>query len=326
MRAWSGLAESQPCSATPPHEAGAGPDAWHRRTVRGPVNQFVADRLREAADLLEQQGANPFRVRAYRQAADTVAGLDRELRDILEREGIEGLDALPAIGPRIAEAIRQMLVTGRWGQLDRLRGTLEPDGLFRSVPGLGPELAHRIHDALHIETLEALEMAAHDGRLRSVPGIGPRRAAIIRAGLATMLARPRSRRGTAEPPVEMLLDVDREYRERVAAGSLVKIAPRRFNPGGERWLPVLHTERDDWHFTVLFSNTARAHELGRTRDWVVVYFHADTQAEGQRTIVTETQGALRGRRVVRGREAECRDRDRAGLDGADAEPVSAPVE
>ena len=158
------------------------------------MNQFVADRLHEAADLLQQQGANPFRVRAYRQAADTVTSLNEDLRDILKRQGPEGLDALPAIGPRIAEAIRQMLTTGRWGQLERLRGTLDPEKLFRLVPGVGAELARRIHDRLHIDSLEALETAAHDGRLASVPGIGLRRAAMIRAGLANMLGRPRSRR------------------------------------------------------------------------------------------------------------------------------------
>jgi putative hydrolase len=56
---------------------------------------------------------------------------------------------------------------------------------------------------------------------------------------------------------------------------------------------------------VLFSNTARAHELKRVRDWVVIYFAADDREEGQRTVVTETQGPLRERRVVRGREQEC---------------------
>jgi putative hydrolase len=57
----------------------------------------------------------------------------------------------------------------------------------------------------------------------------------------------------------------------------------------------------------LYSNTARAHELGRTGDWVVVvvYFYDDHHQEGQRTIVTETHGPLAGRRVVRGHEAEC---------------------
>jgi len=87
--------------------------------------------------------------------------------------------------------------------------------------------------------------------------------------------------------------------------ALARIAPHRFNPSGKRWLPVLHTERGAWHFTALFSNTPRAHELARTRDWVVVYFRADHEIEGQRTIVTETHGPLAGRRVVRGRESEC---------------------
>jgi putative hydrolase len=86
---------------------------------------------------------------------------------------------------------------------------------------------------------------------------------------------------------------------------LPKIAPRRFNPSGEAWLPILHTERGEWHFTALFSNTARAHELGRNRDWVVIYFHEDSGPEGQRTVVTETRGPAAGQRVVRGREAEC---------------------
>lgn len=273
------------------------------------TNQTIGDRLREAADLLEQQRANPFRVRAYREAAVTVAGLGTGLADIYEREGIEGLEALPGIGPRIAAAIVEMLRTGRWSQLDRLRGTLDAEKLFRAIPGVGAALARRIHDTLHVDTLEALEVAAHDGRLAAVPGIGPRRAAALRAAVGAMLggSRPRLRDHTRpEPPVAALLDVDREYREAAAAGRLPTIAPRRFNPSGQAWLPILHTERDHWQITALFSNTGRAHELAKTRDWVVIYFHTDARDEGQRTVVTETHGALVGRRVVRGREGECR--------------------
>lgn len=84
-----------------------------------------------------------------------------------------------------------------------------------------------------------------------------------------------------------------------------KIAPRRFNPSGEAWLPILHTERGDWGFTALFSNTALAHALRRVRDWVVIYFHEDSGPEGQRTVGTETRRPLAGQRVVRGRETEC---------------------
>jgi hypothetical protein len=278
-------------------------------------NARCADRLREAADLLEAQGANPFRISAYRKAADTVLELKEDLAELIDREGMAGLEALPGVGRGIASALLEMVRTGRWIQLERLRGSADPAQLFTAVPGLGHRLAERIHDTLHIDTLEALELAAHDGRLESVSGVGPRRAAAIRSSLQTMLARGRPRRAAAAagqsavaqgPPVELLLDVDREYREKAEAGSLPTIAPKRFNPSGEAWLPVLHAVRGDWHFTALFSNTAQAHQLSRTRDWVVLYFYDDQHTEGQHTVVTETHGPLAGRRVVRGREAECR--------------------
>ena len=158
-----------------------------------------------------------------------------------------------------------------------------------------------------METLEQLEAALHEKSANDVAGIGPRRLAILRATLAQMLARIRAvRTGPAdEPRVDMLLVIDREYRTKATANELKTIAPKRFNPKGEAWLPVLHTGRDKWHFTALFSNTARAHELRKVRDWVVIYFHSDSGGEAQRTIVTETRGPLAGQRVVRGREREC---------------------
>lgn len=270
-------------------------------------NQAIADKLLELADLLEQQHANPFRVNAYRKAARTIVSHSEPIAELAARTGTEGLDELPGIGRSIAFAIQEMLRTGRWMQLERLRGSLDPEQVFRSVPGVGPELARQIHETLEIETLADLEQAAHDGRLETVPGIGARRVRMIAAALAQMLQRrpARPRAAVHEPPVATLLDVDREYRDQAARGRLRKIAPRRFNPSGEAWLPILHTQRDDWHFTALFSNTARAHDLGKTNDWVVLYFHTDHGPEAQRTVVTETSGKLKGQRVVRGRESEC---------------------
>jgi hypothetical protein len=259
--------------------------------------------------LLEAQGANPFRVSAYRRAADTVRDLPENLTSLIDREGMPGLEALPGIGHGIASALLEMTRTGRWMQLERLRGGADPIPLLTTVPGLGHRLAERIHDELHIDTLEGLELAAHDGRLATVTGVGPRRTAAIRASLQTMLARGRTRHTAGQassgaaaygPSAAMLLDVDREYRERAAAGTLPMIAPRRFNPSGAAWLPALHTERDGWYFTALFSNTALAHQLHRTHDWVVLYFYDDQHVEGQHTVVTETHGPLAGKRVVRG--------------------------
>jgi hypothetical protein len=268
-------------------------------------NQRIAERLREAAVLLEAQDASPFRVAAYRRAADVVARAERSLQEMFDREGRAGLQALPGIGAGISSAIAEMLITGRWSQLERLRGGAEPELLLRTVPGIGRELARSIHDALQVESLEALEIAAHDGRLEALPAVGPRRAAAIRASLAAMLGRRPPRAPSAVPEVGLLLDVDREYRDQAAAGKLALIAPSRFNPGGKAWLPVLHTRRGEWHFTALFSNTPRAHELERTRDWVVIYYYDGDHREGQCTVVTQPRGPLAGERVVRGREAEC---------------------
>ena len=269
------------------------------------------DRLREAADLLEAQRANPYRVAAYRKAADAIAGMSPDaIAAIVEREGVDGLDSLPHVGRGIAAAIVEMVRTGHWSQLERLRGTADPVQLLTVVPGLGHRLAERIHEELHVDTLEGLELAAHDGRLENVPGVGPRRAATIRANLHAMLVRGRSRPMSQSPgplpPVRLLLAIDRAYREQAAAGTLPMIAPIRFNPTNEAWLPVLHCERDGWQFTALYSNTALAHQLNRTRDWVRVFHYDSENAEGQHTVVTETHGALAGKRVVRGREAECR--------------------
>ena len=270
-------------------------------------NGWIAERLRQAAALLAAQGANPFRVSAYRRAADAIELLDADVREVAKTGGHAALEAIPGVGPSIAGAVAEMLATGRWGFLERLKGTADPEALFCSVPGIGPSLAHKIQATLRIDLLEDLEAAAHDGRLRQVPGFGARRAAMVRNALGALLARirPPHARIADEPEIGLLLDVDREYRDKATSGSLRKIAPKRFNPGGEAWLPILHTVRGPWHFTALYSNTALAHQLGRTGDWVVIYFHRDARPEGRRTIVTETQGPARGRRIVRGREAEC---------------------
>ncbi len=275
-----------------------------------PVNADIAQRLRETALLLEKQGANPFRVNAYRHAADIVSRLDRPVSDLIEREGLEGLRRLPGIGESLARSIRDLATPGRLPMLDRLRGAADPLALLASVPGVGPALARRLHDDLGIETLEELEMAAHDGRLRDVEGIGPKKLAGIIDSLASRLGRVRQRAvGRVEPPydepaVEELLDVDREYRDKASAGLLQRIAPHRFNPAGEAWLPILHTQRGPRHYSAMFSNTARAHQLGKTHDWVLLYWD-DGAREHQCTAITAQRGPLAGRRVIAGREAEC---------------------
>jgi hypothetical protein len=148
-----------------------------------------------------------------------------------------------------------------------------------------------------------------------VRGFGEERVRNIQVSLAGMLSAAAQRRARKvegeetrempEPDVALLLDLDRAYREQAEAGKLRRIAPKRFNPTGEAWLPIMEVDRQGWHFTVLYSNTKRAHDLGKTRDWVVIYYRRDG-VEDQVTVVTETRGSLGGKRVIRGREKACR--------------------
>lgn len=225
-------------------------------------NLPVAELLREMARLLQAQGEeSPFRVAAYQRAATTLTQWPRSVRDIARDEGLAGLDALPTVGPGIASAIDEIVRTGHWSRLERLRGAGGAQALASTVP------------VLTVEPAEPVQSSA--------PAPSP-------------------------SAVELVLQVDALYRSRAEAGQLPTIAPRQFNPEGKAWLPVLHTRLGGWHFTALYSNTARAHALGRVKDWVVVYAEGADHRERQFTVVTAQRGTLVGRRVVRGREVECR--------------------
>jgi hypothetical protein len=284
-----------------------------------PTNETIADTLERIADLLEADDSNPFRVRAYREGAGTIRRHDKPAAKLEHEE----LKELPHIGDGIASVIGELVSAGKSSLLEDLESNGSPD--FDQVPGIGKELNKRIVNHLHIRTLPELEQAAHDGRLQKIEGFGAKRIEGIQEALAGMLNRSaRSKQpthatnGTSNgkkadsktPSVELLLDIDTEYRKKAKAGDLHMIAPRRFNPEKKAWLPLMHTRRDGWDFTVMFSNTQQAHKLEKTDDWVVVYFEKDG-TEDQHTIVTETRGSLKGKRVVRGRESESRTKPKA---------------
>lgn len=275
------------------------------------TNKEIASKLREIATLLDEQKANPFRVNAYLSAAKTIETMAEPVEDLLRRDGFSALLEIPGVGEGIARSVNEFVVTGRMRRLESLQTGHDPIALFEQIPGIGPKSAHRIIETLHIDTLEALELAAHNGRLKKVPGFSTKKIELVQTWLAHVLGyrRPRfePQQKIAEPPVGLLLQIDEQYRKKAQAGELPTIAPKRFNPSSEAWLPIMHTTRQGWHFTALYSNTARAHQLARVKDWVVIYFYDDRHHEGQHTVVTETRGAASGRRVVRGREKECSD-------------------
>src|SRR5919201_2772010 len=126
-------------------------------------NREIAQQLLVYAEYLEAREANLYRIRAYRRAAETVLKLDRPLKDLVEAEGRAGLEKLPGIGSHLSYTLEEMVRTGEFRTLNG-EGTIDPEQVLTSLPGIGPRLARQIRQELGIATLEELEQAAHDGR------------------------------------------------------------------------------------------------------------------------------------------------------------------
>ena len=134
-------------------------------------NADIAAIFEEIADRLEIQGANPFRIRAYRNAARTLGELPQEARALLEKD--DDLTRLPGIGDDLAAKVREILTTGRSSLLERLRRELPPAVTeLLQIPGLGPKRVRTLYHDLEVQTAEQLYRAARDGRIRALPGFG----------------------------------------------------------------------------------------------------------------------------------------------------------
>ncbi len=136
-------------------------------------NEDIAVIFEEIADLLEIEDANPFRVRAYRNAARTIRGLSRELGDLLA-EG-KDLTTLPSIGKDLAAKIKEILESGHVSALDKLHREI-PASVedILKLPGLGPKRVKQLYHEHDIKTLAQLESAARSGKLQALPGFGKR--------------------------------------------------------------------------------------------------------------------------------------------------------
>jgi DNA polymerase (family 10) len=134
-------------------------------------NADIAAIFNEIADLLEIEQANPFRIRAYRNAARVLAELGRDVRSMVERS--EDLTELPGIGDDLAAKISEIVTTGKCRALEKLHAELPPAiGDLLHVQGLGPKRVRTLWHDLDIQTLEQLARAARDGRIRALPGFG----------------------------------------------------------------------------------------------------------------------------------------------------------
>lgn len=157
------------------------------------TNSDIAAAFEHVADLLEYEGGNVFRVRAYRNAARMIGGLVESLAEV-RRDPHRKLTDLEGIGADLAGKIDSLLDTGRLPLLDEL-GKRVPAAVFElmRVPGLGPKKVKKLVEALGIDSLEALEQACRDGRVAGVKGFGEKTQAAILDSMAFAKDPERSR-------------------------------------------------------------------------------------------------------------------------------------
>jgi DNA polymerase (family 10) len=169
----------------------------------------VAASLREIGTILELNGENPFKCRAYLNAART---LETSPTDLTELVRTDRLGELPGIGDALRDKITTLVNTGKLPYLEELRTTI-PSGLLSllDLPGLGPKKLRILRDQLKIESIEALTKACQDGRLASLDGFGEKTATNLLDSIQRRATYSKLHRlGTALPAAQALLNHLRE--------------------------------------------------------------------------------------------------------------------
>jgi len=230
-------------------------------------NAEVAEMFDQAAELLEIEGENQFRVRAYRHAARVIEGLPQSLKSLLSAG--RDLTELPGIGKDLAGKIAEIVETGHFRLLDSLKRKLPGQlGEIAALPGLGPKRVKLLHDKLKVSTLDDLRRVIKTGRLHRVKGFGP----IIEGKLSTALQKPvtekkRFKLSVAEAEAEALVAFLRNGGRAVVAGSY----RRRRDTVGD--LDVVVTAADGaavGNKLVGYENVAEVLAHGPTRTTVVL--------------------------------------------------------
>ena len=155
------------------------------------LNGEIAEIFSKTADLLEIKGENPFKVRAYRNAARIIQNMGRSL-DSLVKEGFD-LTRLPGIGSDLASYIEEIVKTGKFSKLESLKREL-PEGLeeLLAIEGLGPKRVRELYEAFHITSLKDLANIAQSGEIYKLKGFGPKLVEKILKGIT--LAKKSGRR------------------------------------------------------------------------------------------------------------------------------------
>ncbi len=167
-------------------------------------NSEIAELFERLADLLELEDANPFRVRAYRNAARLLRSLPRSVAEMIAAG--EDLTRLPGIGDDLAGKIKTIVETGTLPLLEEEARKVPPElAELMAIEGLGPKRVRALHQQLGIRNLEDLERAVNAGKIQTLPGFGTKTEQAIRAGIQRLRAQyGRMLLATAEPIAEAL--------------------------------------------------------------------------------------------------------------------------
>jgi len=181
-------------------------------------NAEVAAMFDQAAELLEIEGENQFRVRAYRRAARTIEGLPQSVKNLIQAG--RDLSELPGIGKDLAGKIAEIVETGHFKLLDTLKKKLPGElGEIATLPGLGPKRVKLLHDKLKVSTLDDLRRVVETGRLHRVKGFGPKIETKLLAALRKPVAEKRFKLAVAEAEADALANFLRGSGRFAMAGS-----------------------------------------------------------------------------------------------------------
>jgi len=181
-------------------------------------NAEIAAMFDQCADLLEIEGENQFRVRAYRRAARTIEGLPQSVRSMLSAE--QDLSELPGIGKDLAGKIADIVHSGHFDLLDKLKKKLPGDlGEMAGLPGLGPKRVKLLYTKAKVHTLDDLRRAIKMGKLHGLHGFGPLTEKKLAAALEKPVAQKRFKLAVAEAEAEALVAFLRDKGRVVVAGS-----------------------------------------------------------------------------------------------------------
>jgi len=236
-------------------------------------NSEVADIFNRIADLLDIKGENPFRVRAYRNAARAVGGLSRSVADLVQTG--EDLTVLPGIGKDLAQKIKEIVETGTLPFLEKLRASLPPQlPELLKIQGMGPRKVKALYETLGISSPEELKRAAKEKRIRGLPGFGEKTEQGILEELERMEKRAagKERRMLAEvePVAEALLAYLRQDKGVVSLEAAGSYRRRRETVGDLDILAACRKGNKAMERFVNYEDVEKVLSRGETRSSVLL--------------------------------------------------------